>query len=84
MKTQKVKTVNAFTYREGYGTLPVVDAAPNSPLPKYKPLYYTTRLLGSNEELDVTVDGPFVFYREPVQAAPARIRPSYVARKRKR
>jgi len=84
MKTVKVKTTNAFTYREGYGSLPVVDAAPGAVLPNYKPLYYASRKLGSNEELEVYTDGTFLTYKEPVRAPAPKSRPTYISRTRKR
>lgn len=65
MKLVKAKTVNAFTYREGFGRLTVVDTTPDAPRPKHKPLYYATRQFGTGEELDVIMDNGYALYKEP-------------------
>lgn len=69
MKSVKVKTVNAFTYRDGFGRLPVVDTTPDAPRPSHKPLYYAARQFGTGEEVDAYMDNGFAIYKAPEPVA---------------
>jgi hypothetical protein len=66
MKTVKAKTVNAFTYREGFGKMSVVDTTPDAERPKYKPLFFSPRQYGTNEEIEINIDdNNFAIYKAP-------------------